>query len=570
MFRKLVSNLAFSPALVGQLAFYAQRLKKEEATRRLGLIFTALALIVQSFAIFQPPESANASHPSNFINGGVRTKEDFISAYDANVNNIKDLFNAVGISRQNLVDMQAAPHYSGGKYSWGLTSRFSAAQGERTYDVRTSNGGLRTYSYRPLSLWDRNGRETRYDGWVGHTSNGMWFAISKACGNLILKQIPPVPPCPPNMTGIYPHCVQPPKKCEIPGKTHLPANDPNCKPDPKCTIPGKTHLPANDPGCKPDPVVTCTSLKIDKMLSSYRFSAQANAQHGATVSAYVYTIKRDGKVIETKTIPSNELSNIYTYNQTQQGSYLVELTVKTSLGNRTNADCAKPFHITPPPVCPLNPKLPASSPECQPCPGDDTLWIKDAKCAAQIVQTKKATNASQGDIDATTTVAKANDRIVYTLSVENRGLAPATFTVTEQLDDVLEYADIINNGGGTLTDTTLAWPEITLQPGEQQSRMFTVQLPAAIPVMAQGTSDRASYDCQMVNTFGNAITIDVDCPPQKQIVEQTVAELPQTGTGANIAFGAITLGVVAFLYARARQMKREVRFIRRSFNAGTI
>ena len=31
MFRKLVSNLAFSPALVGQLGFYAKRLRKEES-----------------------------------------------------------------------------------------------------------------------------------------------------------------------------------------------------------------------------------------------------------------------------------------------------------------------------------------------------------------------------------------------------------------------------------------------------------------------------------------------------------------------------------------------------------
>ncbi len=61
MFRKLVSNLAFSPALVGQLGFYAKRLRKEEATRRAGLVFVALALVVQSFSVFSPPESATVS-----------------------------------------------------------------------------------------------------------------------------------------------------------------------------------------------------------------------------------------------------------------------------------------------------------------------------------------------------------------------------------------------------------------------------------------------------------------------------------------------------------------------------
>lgn len=55
MFRKIVSQLSFSPALVGQLSFYAKRLRKEQATRRLGLVFVAMALVVQSLVVFQAP-----------------------------------------------------------------------------------------------------------------------------------------------------------------------------------------------------------------------------------------------------------------------------------------------------------------------------------------------------------------------------------------------------------------------------------------------------------------------------------------------------------------------------------
>jgi len=43
MFKKIVSQLSFSPALVAQLGFYARRLRKEQATRRLGLVFVGLA-----------------------------------------------------------------------------------------------------------------------------------------------------------------------------------------------------------------------------------------------------------------------------------------------------------------------------------------------------------------------------------------------------------------------------------------------------------------------------------------------------------------------------------------------
>ena len=72
MFKKIVSRISFSPALVAQLGFYAKRLRKERATRRLGLIFVALALVVQSMAVFQAPEPANAAHTSNMVEGGLK------------------------------------------------------------------------------------------------------------------------------------------------------------------------------------------------------------------------------------------------------------------------------------------------------------------------------------------------------------------------------------------------------------------------------------------------------------------------------------------------------------------
>src|SRR5687768_12403147 len=113
MFRKIVSNLAFSPALVGQLGFYAKRLRKEETTRRIGLIFTALALVVQSFAIFTPPESANAANGNNIIYGGVKNKSDLLSVYDRNKDSaghadIQQIYSQFGITRQDIVNGKEA------------------------------------------------------------------------------------------------------------------------------------------------------------------------------------------------------------------------------------------------------------------------------------------------------------------------------------------------------------------------------------------------------------------------------------------------------------------------------
>lgn len=80
MFRKLVSSLPLSPVLAGQLASYARRFRKQQAMRRLGLIFTVLALIVQIFVVTNPPEQVQAAvapttSPYSMSGGGlIRSK----------------------------------------------------------------------------------------------------------------------------------------------------------------------------------------------------------------------------------------------------------------------------------------------------------------------------------------------------------------------------------------------------------------------------------------------------------------------------------------------------------------
>lgn len=578
MFRKLVSNLAFSPALVGQLGFYAKRLRKEEATRRMGLIFTALALVVQSFAVFQPPEAANASNPSNFIQGGVSSLAEYIKHYDQNTNNIKDLLTILGITRTDLSNARATTVNSKDVYSWGLTSHFSYAQGERTYTIKTANGGTRTFYYRPLSLWDslpytiKNG--STYKAWEGTTKSGMYFSVSENCGNLMLKIVPPAPKCPTGQTGTYPNCTTPPPMCKIPGKEQYLASDTkNCVVTKMCTIPGKTQFPATDTAhCVPDAVAKCDMLKITKLVNTYQMDATASTQYGAKITGYVYTIKKDGKVVKTQTVISSASTNTYRYTTTAQGAYSVILTVKTSLGDKTDTNCAKTFNIPAPAMCPQNPSLRKDSPECQPCPGDTTLWIKDENCAASVMYTKSAKNITQGNVDAITTTAKAGDKIVYTLKMSNSGKADSTVTPTEKLADIAEYAQVIDLGSGTYDaeSKTLTWPALTLKAGETQTRMFTVKLADVIPAIATGSSDKTSYDCRMDNTFGNIVSINVDCPVQKQVVEQTVSELPHTGPRENIIFASIFFAIVAYFYARSRQVKKEIRLIRRDLNAGTI
>ena len=93
---------------------------------------------------------------------------------------------------------------------------------------------------------------------------------------------------------------------------------------------------------------------------------------------------------------------------------------------------------------------------------------------------------------------------------------------------------------------------------------------STIPATNTGTSNSESYDCKMINTFGNTVSVNVACAPEKVIVEQVVSELPTTGPRENMVFAAILLAVVVYFYARSRQLGKEVRLIRRNLNTGTI
>lgn len=197
MFRKIVANLSFSPALVGQLSFYAKRLRKEEVTRRTGLVFVALALVVQSFVVFQPPESANASNAADFVNGGLgigsaRSFDNFMRPYDNNTKYLKDIMNRFGITREEILSTKFSSFItSSDKLSWGHVARPSSTpvtvQNAAGKDVTTVHG-------RPISI--ANGTGTRIYGWIGQSKTMGWFAIMQSCGNLVTQKLPPTPPKP--------------------------------------------------------------------------------------------------------------------------------------------------------------------------------------------------------------------------------------------------------------------------------------------------------------------------------------------------------------------------------------
>lgn len=190
---------------------------------------------------------------------------------------------------------------------------------------------------------------------------------------------------------------------------------------------------------------------------------------------------------------------------------------------------------------------------------------------ANIVLSKLADNVTQGNVAAASVAAKANDKIVYTLNLENKGGTAKVTEIEDHLGDILEYSKLIDKGGGTYDEATeiLSWPSVNLKPGEKQSRTFAVQLNAKTPSTPQGTSDEASYNCLMENVFGNDVVVPVTCAPPK-VIEKVTKQLPHTGPAENMIFAGVVLAVVTYFFLRSKQLGKEVRLIRRDLNTGTI
>ena len=183
---------------------------------------------------------------------------------------------------------------------------------------------------------------------------------------------------------------------------------------------------------------------------------------------------------------------------------------------------------------------------------------------------KKARNDSRNITNADGTVANAGDVIIYTLSVKNSGTGDFTnFIFDENLNDVLEYADMNDFGGGTLNSTNhLVWPARTVAAGQTLTVSFAVKVKSPIPSTPQSSSDPGSFDLCMTNVFyDKSVTICLKAPVNKQI-ETATTTLPNTGPGTSlmVTFGIVAL--VGYFFARNRLMVEELVIVRDEYSAG--
>ena len=186
MFRKLVSNLPFSPSLINQLGFYSKRLKKEQFTRRLGLVFTALALIVQTLTLLVPAQATLAASSNDIIyNGNGKSKSGIIAAYTRNEDqlgrrDIQKIFNHYGMYSGNLQTAKAVKIQSTTTNNYWSIGRSPRGSGQEL-PVQIPNGP-RIYT-RTLHGWAAN---KWWDALEVSTDQGKRWVILE-CGNIVTQ-----------------------------------------------------------------------------------------------------------------------------------------------------------------------------------------------------------------------------------------------------------------------------------------------------------------------------------------------------------------------------------------------
>ena len=600
MFKKLVTNLPFSPGLATQVSFYAKRLRQEEFIRRLGLIFVGLALTAQSFMIVSPPESAIAVGPNNIVYSGVASKDDLLQKYrsgsDGNGHNdIKQIFDYYKINETSIMNAEMTT-VSASDRGGNLRSIGRYKQGFASEIAVNIPGSSTTVYERNLSEW--NGGP--YKVIQGERTDGTYFAVIMSCGNIVIDsedkpERPPTHSIVANCQAItgkvndldgdrvpiraWVRVVNEPKTTDgwvditdklpytIPASLKsfenltrisveiqdvntgvwiqaLTAYDVGPCLDPPPPPPPPPPAPPTPPPV-PEASISCTSLRWINTENVTKITLQAKAQvENAVISTFSFVIKNaSGASVASEDINTSEPEATYTVDLEEFGTYQAVVTVVTDKGSDTNANCQESISIENP-----------------------------VKPVFEILKNKEASNLTQDIENANNTIAKPGDTIEYRLITRNTGNIAGEVEIKEDMVDVLEYAEIIDSDGAKFFEETsiLDWGTITIEPNETVVKTITVKVNQAIAGTSRSSGDLASYDLVLRNVYGDdVVNIKVPCSETGKCVEQVVQSLPKTGPGLSTLINTFLLVGSVYFYMRNRQTNREIELIKSEYNYST-
>lgn len=208
MFKKIVSNIPYSPSLLPQLSFYAKRIRQENVTRQIGLVFAGLTLLMQFVLVVASPVPSIASADNDLIPGGMRINGADMSHSQAvskvindvygqsgQQNGLKALFEFYGISQQDvqnsstvyICSKQDANRGCGAEESNNRSIGRKSNPINPAADVRFSvPGRSETFYHRPLSIWDSTSSASKYKALK--IEPGLFILYT--CGNIVFREVP--------------------------------------------------------------------------------------------------------------------------------------------------------------------------------------------------------------------------------------------------------------------------------------------------------------------------------------------------------------------------------------------
>lgn len=577
MFKKLLSNLPFNPSLINEVAFYSKRMHTESSVRRLGFLFIALAMFVQMFAVISPPEPTLASSSNDVIRDGFNSRDEATLHCLGDTQGFRDVLAYYGvdcdiISRAEKVTLNSR-HYGDRLDSMGrnpvAANNPKNGKPSNQYSVRI--GGT-TFYMKNLWYWDTYS-SSNYDALKMTNKHGQTVFVLYDCGNIVTidKYTPPPPPPPPAPTPT-PNSKPSASFTANCSSVVWRSTDPDGSPRVRLYIGSASDNPSQDWANK-GPFVRSISgssgttnngtweipLTYKSISSRHRvFVVVSDKLPSGSMddSNFVRATPAEGVVfgpcLETPPPPPPPPTPV------PEEPEIVDLCPNID-GNQTNYEQCD--------VCPNIPEVQSSPNECYACPAAED----DDSEGACLEFDKHARNDTQIIDDANGTEAHAEDVIEYILSVKNTGSVKfVDFRMQENMNDVLEYADILELDGGTLNEDEgiITWPATDIAADQTLQKKITVQVKAEIPQTPASASDPGSYDLIMTNVFyDKSIHISLPASPEKQI-EIVSKTLPNTGPGESMAVAFVIVTVAGYFFARSRLMGQELDIIKHEYSAG--
>jgi len=494
MFEKLLAVLPYNPSLAHQLAFYSKRMREEASIRRIGLIFIILAFFIQFFAVMSPPQATVADSSNDLINGGISSRADAVSACKNNTRHYGDILANYGITCSDVANSDAVSLKST-DHDKNLYSAGFNPQGAHNNNTGKPTGEVGANI--PAA-----GRKIywRYL-WSWDSASYSTYKALKLKSSATGKTFYILYNCG-NLVSIGVPAAIPP----------CPYNKDILSTDAKCVKPCQYNksIPASSSKCfAPCPIPGKSSIP--------QSSPQCFAPCPYNKSIPASNAKCFQPCQYNKSIPANSPS------------------------------CYPP--------CQYNSSISSTSPDCKPC----TASSNSADSLACVQISKTASNQTQNIADANNTTARPGDVIVYTLYAKNTGKSTVkAFVMAENLNDVLDYANVVDLHGGSFDPSTglVSWAATDIKAGATLSHQITVKVKDPIPQTPASTSDPAHFDLVMTNVYGNTININVPGSPTKT-VEATTTTLPNTGPGTSLFVAAAIVILAGYFYARSRLLAKE-------------